>query len=175
MRRLRLVIALSSVVLIGGVGRAQHCAPIVESYLGEISVKHVGHDISVRVAYAKNGGRPHEAYQAYLVAYLDRDADKAPASPPHPLIDDAVVLVLHTGVVRRDATGRYPLEYTISYDEMAKKVIAHAKLTDEDREAPGGWGGTRTDSASPSSCRSSKTRRTPRPQDCPRTAMSVIT
>jgi hypothetical protein len=37
---------------------AQHCPPIAESYLSEISVKHADESIAVRVEYTKNGGQP---------------------------------------------------------------------------------------------------------------------
>jgi hypothetical protein len=122
------------------VGRAQHCAPIDESYLAQVALRHEQRDLRLHVEYAKSGGQRKDAYQAYVIAYLDRDASLVPAPAPKALLDTDKILVLHTQVIRRNESGTYDLDFAISEDDLAKKIIAHAKLGDADRSAPGGWG-----------------------------------
>ena len=92
---------------------AQHCAPIRESYLSEISVKSDATSIKVRVEYTKRGGRPKEHYQAYLLAYLEKHESKIPPHETKPLIDEQVILSLHTQLIKRDTEGRYEMEVTL--------------------------------------------------------------
>ncbi|HKQ79145.1 MAG TPA: hypothetical protein VJ810_35950 [Blastocatellia bacterium] len=121
-------------------GYAQHCAPIVESYLSEISVKHVDESIAVRVEYTKNGGQPKAKYQAYLLAYLEKNRVEVPAAPPKPVINQDVVVILHTQLIERNQTGRYDMEVSLNIDELAKKMIKHGQLAEKDQTNYGGWG-----------------------------------
>lgn len=132
--------ALPLLALLLAVGRAQHCAPIDESYLAKVELRHEQGSLHLRAEYAKSGGQSKDAYQAYVCAYLDRDAALVPAQAPKAMLDTDKVLVLHTQVIRRNERGTYDLDFAIQEDELAKKVIAHAKLGDADRSAPGGWG-----------------------------------
>jgi hypothetical protein len=90
--------------------------------------------------YTIEGGRGQDAYQAYLLAYLEKDAARVPAPAPADLVDKDAALILHTQVIKRNKAGTFDLEFEMSDDEFAKKVIAGKKLTDKDREAFGGWG-----------------------------------
>jgi hypothetical protein len=122
------------------VANAQHCAPIYESYLSEISVKNDKDRVRFRLEYLKSGGASKEAYQAYVLAYLEKDAARLPASAPKDVIDKEAALVLHTQLIRRSNDGGYDLELTIKGDEFAKRMIEHGQLTEKDRTEHGGWG-----------------------------------
>ncbi|MCA8965046.1 MAG: hypothetical protein KDC48_09160 [Planctomycetes bacterium] len=145
---------------------AQHCAPLYESYLSEVTIKRVRAEkpsddtIRIHAQYAKEGGDPPPAYQGYLIAYVDRAADKVPAAAPADIIDPKAALVLHTQLMKLhspgssalDASGRgngsekaedvpwtYDLDFEIRCEELADKVIAHAKLGEKDREDWTNW------------------------------------
>lgn len=135
-------VAIASFVFVqaGQSLQAQHCAPIVESYLSEISVKHVDESIAVRVEYAKNGGRPKARYQAYLLAFLEKNRAEAVAAAPKPMINQEVVEILHTQLIERNQDGFYGMEVKLNRDELAKKMIKFARLTEKDRTSNGGWG-----------------------------------
>lgn len=135
----RLVLAVSAFALLTTTAAAQHCAPIVESYLSAASVKHDVKSIQVHVEYSKTGGRRKDAYQGYLIAYLDRDAAKAPGDGSGDLLDPKVVLVLDTALIKVNATGDYEYDFTIADNELANRVIEHAKLTKDDQTSNGGW------------------------------------
>ena len=133
---------LSCVVLMVTPARAQHCPPIVESYLSQISVKHDSKDqaLDLKVEYSKTGGQPKPKYQIYLLAYLEKNEHRVPAPLPADLIDKHVVRVLHTQAVERNKDGTYEFDLRLDMNELARKVIDLGHLTDKDREAPGGWG-----------------------------------
>ena len=120
--------------------QAQHCAPIVESYLSEISVKHVDESIAVRVEYVKNGGQPKAKYQAYLLAFLEKNRAEATAAAPKTMINQEVVEILHTQLIERNQNGFYGMEVKLNRDELAKKMIKLGRLTEKDRTSDGGWG-----------------------------------
>lgn len=121
---------------------AQHCAPIVESYLSEISIKHneERQALDLTVEYSKAGGRPMSKYQIYLLAYLAKDDDHVPAPLPAAFIDERVVRVLHTEAIERNKDGNYDLRLRLNMNELAQKIIELGRLTEEDRVNHGGWG-----------------------------------
>jgi len=119
---------------------AQHCAPIYESYLNAISLERSEDGIEFRVQYKVRGGAGQDAYQAYVLAYLERDAARVPAPSPGDYIDKSVAFVLHTQLIKRNEKGVFDLEYQIDGNELAKKMIAHRRLTESDRMENGGWG-----------------------------------
>ena len=121
-------------------GYAQHCAPIVESYLSEISVKHVDESVAVRVEYTKNGGQPKARYQAYLLAYLEKNRAEVPAALPKPVINQDVAVILHTQLIERNQKGLYDMVVRLNRDELARKMIKQGRLTNQDRTNYGGWG-----------------------------------
>ena len=138
-RALHLCSALC-IFLLEPLARAQHCAPITQSYLSEISVKHVGTSVKVRVEYTKQGGQLKQAYQGYLLAYMDRHDPKLPPLEPEPLIDKSFMLPLHTQLMKRNADGRYEMEVTLDPNDFARRIIKHAGLTDGNQVDSGGWG-----------------------------------
>jgi len=122
------------------VSEAQHCPPVFESYLSGISVKKAEGLIKFKLEYTLQGGAGQDAYQAYLLAYLDRDADKVPAPAPKDLIDTKTVLVLDTALIKRNKHGVFDFEFQIDGEELAKKMIAHKKLTEKDQIMYGDYG-----------------------------------
>ncbi len=124
---------------------AQHCAAISESYLSEISVKksrgNLRHgELKFKLEYTMQGGHGQNAFQAYLLVYLERDATRVPAPAPKDVIDTNVALVLHTQLIKRNKDGTFDMEFQINEKELAKKMIAHRRLTGKDRADFGDWG-----------------------------------
>lgn len=133
---------LSCFVLTVTPASAQHCPPIVESFLSQISVRHDSQDqaLDLKLEYSKTGGQPKPAYQIYLLAYFEKNEHRVPAPPPADLIDKQAMRVVHTGAIKRNKNGRYELELRLDMNELAKKIIELGGLTEKDRENPGGWG-----------------------------------
>ncbi|MCR9245993.1 MAG: hypothetical protein NXI31_13255 [bacterium] len=120
---------------------AQHCPPIYEAFLSAVTLKRAKTGkLNLAVDLTVNGGPGQKAYQAYVIAYLDRDAGKVPAPPTKDLLDPEFALVLHTQVIRQNDDGVFPLRLELEGDALAKKVIRHRKLGEKDRTAYGGWG-----------------------------------
>lgn len=134
-----------------GVLPAQHCAPLYQTYLSEVSMRVVRSEkpaddlLRIHVQYAKEGGQHHAAYQGYLIAYLDRHAHKVPAPAPAELLDPAATVVLHTMVVKRrePESSPGPVTYDLDFDipcaALVEKLLTHGKLGADDREVIGGW------------------------------------
>ena len=133
---------LTCLLLAASSASAQHCAPIVESYLSQISI---GPDkkrtaLELEIEYAKVGGRRLPAYQIYLLAYLAKNEDRVPAPLPADFVDKEVVCVLHTEVIKLAKDGNYDFAVQLDMTELAQKIIELGHLTDADRADPGGWG-----------------------------------
>ena len=102
----------------------QHCPPIIESYLSEISVKHDFESMTIRVEYTKWGGQSKSKYQAYLLAYLDKHAAQVPAAAPHAVINKEIVVILRTQLIekRRKKEGEvvdsYAMEVKLDADDL---------------------------------------------------------
>lgn len=124
---------------------AQHCAPITESYLSELSVKHDDKALELRGEYRKRGGQVKDKYQLYVLAYLDQDAGKVPAAPPAALFDPERILVLQTQLIERNKDGSYPFEYQIEIRELAERFLKQDLLVKEElskTDKPGTFRGT---------------------------------
>jgi hypothetical protein len=121
---------------------AQHCPPIGESYLSQVSIKHDAEDqaLDLKLEYSKTGGQPKEKYQIYLLAYLEKNADRVPAPIPADPIDRQVVCVLHTQAIEGNDRGTYEFQRRLPMTELAKSVIELGRLTDKDQDDFGGWG-----------------------------------
>ena len=126
-------------VALAQLARTQHCSPIHESFLSEISVKWVKKSIRLRVEYTKEGGRPMDAYQAYIVAYLEKDSKRVPAPKDKDVLDPKAALVLHTQVIKRNAKGTYDLAYSLADEDLVKRVVKHMNLGGKDRADQGSW------------------------------------
>lgn len=111
---------------------AQHCAPILDSYLSSVSLDRIAEDqLKLSIRYCKNGGKAMNAYQIYLVAYRASDLAKFPPaleeSKPRelgePLIDPACTVILDTKLIRRDEKGDYTYEYSVDSEALAQKLV----------------------------------------------------
>ena len=133
---------LCCLILPVAAARAQHCPPIVESYLSQVSLQHDATDqaLDLKLEYSKNGGQPKLKYQVYLLAYLEKNAHRVPAPLPEDLIDKQVVRVVHTQAIERNDGGTYELEWHPNTNELAKALIEIGRFTEKDQESPGGWG-----------------------------------
>jgi hypothetical protein len=136
---LRLAFLVIGLAAVTEGAQAQHCAGITESYLSEISVKHVKDSLKIKCEYYKQGGRTKEAYQAYLLAYLDEHANKINQSSGEEFFDPEFVEVLHTQVITRDAEDGYKLEFAISNEDFAKMLIKKKPIGDKRRSTGGGF------------------------------------
>jgi len=121
-------------------GPAQHCAPITESYLSLISVKPTKDGIKIRCEYSKRGGRQKEKYQAYLLAYLDRNAARVPGNAPKDLVDPESVVILHTQLIEKNKDCGYGLDFEIKGDDLARMMIKQGRLSEKDRSSNVGFG-----------------------------------
>jgi len=128
-----LLIALSQAA------QAQHCPPIYQSFLSKVSVEWQKHTLRLQAEYTKSGGVLHDAYQAYVVAYLDKDRKQVPAAKGKDVLDPKATLVLHTQVIKRNAKGTFALDYSIGDEDLVKRVIKHMKLGEKDRAEMRHW------------------------------------
>lgn len=136
---LTLLPLLASVTATCGAARGQHCAPIYQSFLSEISMKWADDTLKVHAEYTKEGGRDKPAYQAYVIAYLEKDRKLVPSKNKGEVFDPKVALVLHTQVIKRNKDGSYDLDYAIEDKQLVKRVIEHRKLGDDDRTKNKYW------------------------------------
>ena len=143
MTTLRILLLTGLLALLGQPAWAQHCAPVYESYLSEVSLKRADGQLKLQLEYTLEGGRGQDAYQAYVLAYLERDAARVPAPKLGDSIGPGAGLVLHTQLIERNEEGAFELAYEIGEDELAKQMIAHGKLGEDDRSQNGGWGAYR--------------------------------
>jgi hypothetical protein len=112
--------------------RAQHCAPILDSYLSSVSLDRTAEDqFELSIRYHKSGGKAMTAYQIYLVAFRARDVAKFPvplegANPRvlgETLIDPSCTVILDTKLIRRDDEGKYTYEYSVDSEKLAEKMV----------------------------------------------------
>lgn len=136
----RLLAILSLLLLACPDTPAQHCAPLYESYLTGISIRRHDGKVKLNVEHRINGGGGQDRFQAYVVAFFEKDEKRVPAPAPGDLLDPGAAVVLHTQVVKRTEDGVFPLGFSIDEDALAKKMIAHGKLVKKDQEVVGGWG-----------------------------------
>ncbi len=142
MRPMTPLAVLSCSIFMVVTAEAQHCPPIVESYLSQVSIKHDAKDqaLELKLEYSKTGGQPKQKYQIYLLAYLEKNAHRVPARRAADLIDKEVVRVLHTQAIERNDRGTYEFQRRLNMTELAKGIIELGRFTEKDRESPGGWG-----------------------------------
>lgn len=102
---------------------AQHCAPLFESYLNELSIREIDESLELQFVYAKTGGQHKRTYQAYLVAFLDEDFD--PKHIEGDIIDPNSMVVLKTSLIERkgETEGRYAFKYSGELKELSDKLL----------------------------------------------------
>ena len=112
---------------------AQHCPGILESYLSGISVKREDESIKIAAEYRKSGGRDKARYQAYLVAYFEKDAGKFVTREPKERVDLERVAVLHTQLIEKNRDGGYDLAFTMSERELANTMLRHGEANSKEK------------------------------------------
>jgi len=129
-------------------GFSQHCAPIGQSYLSEISLKEQQDDfVTAHIEYCKRGGNTQDVYQIYLLAYLEKNADTIPTPVSEdakqalgePLFDENSVIVLETKLIERNEEGCFDYDYSQESDVLIEQLISELMSEEEvnDRES---WG-----------------------------------
>ena len=118
---------------------AQHCAPIVESYLSRVDISRDGDGVNFRIEYAKTGGQTKKAYQAYLLAYRNRDAAKIAGLAPQKVIESGLATVVHTQLAKRNKRGRYSLAWTLDQQPFVEKMLKDSRLQRKETTDIGGW------------------------------------
>lgn len=89
-------------LLFSKVTPAQHCPPIFDSFLSETKLTPTRDGkLKVHLIYNKMGGRSHEAYQAYMIAFLKSDAANAFPKKPGEIFDRKLSIVLATDLVKK--------------------------------------------------------------------------
>jgi len=118
----------------------QHCAPIIESWLSNITVNHENKNLNIELEYSKHGGQQKKAYQIYLIAYLEKDEKKVLNESLNNLRNDSLSVILKTGIISRTENGTYHFSYGIDVNKIVQ-VLKHAKLLKEnEKEVYGGYG-----------------------------------
>lgn len=118
---------------------AQHCAPIVESYLSSTKLSRTPEGIALTIEYSKTGGRLHPAYQAYLLAYSDRDAEKISQLTPQKAISDGLVTVIDTKLLKRIDSGEYQSVWRIDTEQFVQQMLTAGRISEERVADVGGW------------------------------------
>lgn len=118
---------------------AQHCPPIVESYLESISVKHAKDGISFNIDYRKSGGQAKEAYQAYIIAYSHFDFERLAGMSPQEAIETKVASVVHTQLSSRKENGCYGIQCTLKTNDLVADLLKDSRLDHEEIDDIGGW------------------------------------
>lgn len=156
MKPLSRLTILSCFVLVVTPARAQHCPPILESYLSQISIKHNRKDrsLDLNVTYSKGGGHEMPKYQIYLLAYLQKNEHRVPTPLPADFadnkltadfIDKKFVCVLHTEAIELNNDDNlyddiYDFDLRLNMNELAEKIIKLGRFTEKDRINPDSWG-----------------------------------
>ncbi len=125
--KLKKLITFNALLLMSAFGTihadAQHCAPITESYLSEISVKRIEDGIELKFEYIKDGGQIKEAYQAYLIVYSDSNSNKIAKLSPQQAIDAKLLTIIDTQLIKRNKEGSYEFEYELNTSKFSETLI----------------------------------------------------
>lgn len=104
--------------------QAQHCAPILDSYLSRITLEATDdQDVwSLEWEYCKHGGRKMPGYQAYLIGYMAADRARMIESLRTHVFDPKGVHVIDTMVVRPNEKGRYVYTTQLSVRKFKQQI-----------------------------------------------------
>lgn len=119
--------------------RAQHCPPIVESYLSQTQVKRSDDGLQLSLRYCKTGGQSMAAYQAYVVAYSDKNSDKVFELTPQEAISKKLVTIVHTQLAQRNADGEYEIEYKLNTQQFTQLLLKEKQVSVDAILDAGGW------------------------------------
>jgi len=118
---------------------AQHCPPIVESYLKSVSIDRSDGDIAFEIDYKKTGGRPMESYQAYILAYSQSDYDRIAALTPQEAIESKLATVVHTQLCERQQNGYYNIRWKLNTQSFVASMLKDSRLDEQQIDDYGGW------------------------------------
>lgn len=119
---------------------AQHCAPIIESWLSKISVTHSLTNLNIELEYSKNGGIAKKAYQIYLIAYPENDEKKILHESLTDLQNDSLSVILKTDIISRSDNEIYPFNFSMDVNKLVQLLISEKLLIESNKEAYGGYG-----------------------------------
>ena len=119
--------------------QAQHCAPIVESYLNQIDIERNDAGISIKLGYTKTGGRTLSAYQAYLIAFSNEEFPKVAKLSPKQILEKNLATVIETKLIKRNESGTYTCKFEIETEPFVAKLLKKQLLSKDRIEDIGGW------------------------------------
>jgi hypothetical protein len=120
---------------------AQHCAPIVESYLSTIDIQRTKTGFDFEFQYSKTGGQRKTAYQAYLLVYADSNEDRIAKMTPQQAISEKLATVVNTQLAKRNDSGRYQIRWHLDTKAFVQKLLSEKLISMDRVEDVGGWKG----------------------------------
>jgi hypothetical protein len=120
---------------------AQHCAPIVESYLSTIDIQRTKTGFDFEFQYSKTGGQRKTAYQAYLLVYTDSNEDRIAKMTPQQAISENLATVVNTQLAKRNDSGRYEIRWPLDTKTFVQKLLSEKLISMDRVEDAGGWKG----------------------------------
>ena len=118
---------------------AQHCAPIVESYLSTIGMTRSEEGLKLVLRYTKTGGRTKSAYQAYILAYSDKNKAKVLELTAQEAIAQKLVTVVHTQVAKQNEAGDYEIDFNLNTKNFVELLLKEKQISLESVTDSGGW------------------------------------
>lgn len=140
MFRAYLAIAFVIVWLIDSNGAiAQHCAPIVESYLQSVVINRGEGFIAFDLEYKKTGGQTKDGYQTYLLAFSESDAERIASMTPQEAIESKTASVVHTQLAKRQQNGCYRIKWRMDTSAFVTAMLKDSRLDLQQIIDIGGW------------------------------------
>jgi hypothetical protein len=118
---------------------AQHCAPIVESYLSTIDITRSEEGLNLSLKYSKTGGRTKSTYQAYILAYSDKNRAKVLELTAQEAIAEKLVTVLHTQAAKQNEEGNYEIEFKLNTQNFVERLLKEKQISLDSVTDTGGW------------------------------------
>lgn len=106
----------------------QHCPPIIESYFESIALKHRNGALAIEIDYRKTGGQQKSAYQAYILAYPQSNAEKISSASPQTALDSKLAVVVHTQLATLQKNNCYRIEWTFDDQEFVALMLKQSLL-----------------------------------------------
>lgn len=119
--------------------RGQHCPPIVESYLSTTRFIRTDDGLELKLRYIKTGGLRKAAYQAYVLAYSQKNQAKVFELTPQEAISQKLVTVVHTQVAKRNNDGEYEIEFALNTQKFVDRMLKENQLAVDSVLDIGGW------------------------------------
>jgi len=103
-----------------------------------------------KFGYAKTGGQPKDSYQAYVLAFTDKNSEKISKLTPQQAIEDGLATIAHTqlasfsvdakaprAVQQTDELGEYQITFKLDTEKFVKKMLDAKHLGSSTNT--GGW------------------------------------